>query len=110
MNKPTANFEDRLTSIVMRVEKSGWTDEDKEEMYAKISEYLYSIVLPVVLKYTPDAQLKEMAASPSKVTIDAFIDLLRQPLSNPTMYDELNKTVHSVLDDVETALQKGGVA
>ena len=110
MNKPTANFEDRLTSIVLRVEKSGWTDEDKEAMYAKISEYLYSIVRPIVLKYTPDAELKEMAAAPSKVTIDAFVDLLRQPLTNPKMYEELNETIHSVLDDVETALQKGGVA
>lgn len=110
MNKPTAPFEDRLTNIVIRVEKSGWTDEDKEAMYAKISEYLYEVVLPVVLKYTPDAEFKQMTATPSKVTIDAFLDLLRQPFTNPEMYKELDSTLQSVLDDVETALEKGGVA
>ena len=109
MNKPTANFEDRLTSIVMRVEKSGWTDEDKEAMYAQISEYLHSIVLPIVLKYTPEAELKTLANDGSKVSIDAFVDLLRQPYSNPKMYEELNETIKIVLDDIESALSKGGI-
>ncbi len=110
MNKPTANFEDRLTQIVVRIEKSGWSDEDKNAMYVAISEYLHNIVLPVVLKYTPEAELKSMADSPSKVSVDSFIDLMRQPLTDPKMYEELNSTVHTVLDDVETALEKGGVA
>lgn len=110
MNKPKAALDDRLTSVVMRVEKSGWTDEDKEAMYAAISEYLHDIVLPIVLKYTEGAELKQMAGDPSKVSVDAFIDLLRQPLTDPKMYEELNNTAQSVLDDVEAALAEGGIS
>lgn len=104
----TKPFEDRLTNIVVRIEKSGWTDEDKEAMYAKISEYLYSIVLPVVLKYTPNAELHALADNP-KSSIDEFVVLMKKPFGDPNMYEELNSTVHSVLDDVETALSKGGI-
>lgn len=102
-------FETRLTDIVVRIEKSGWTDEDKEALYAKISEYLHSVVLPVVLKYTPADELKDLAGNPAKVTVDSFITLMRKPFNNPEMYEDLNTTVQSVLDDVETALSKGGI-
>lgn len=102
-------FEERLTDMVIRIEKSGWTDEDKEALYAKISEYLHSVVLPVVLQFTPPEELKDLANTPGKASVDAFVELLKKPLTNPAMYEELNKTVQSVLDDVETALSKGGI-
>lgn len=103
------SFEDRLTDIVVRIEKSGWTDEDKEALYAKISEYLHSVVLPVVLKHTPNAEFRALTSNP-KATVDEFVSLLKTPYSDPSMYEELNSTMHEVLDDVETALVKGGVA
>jgi len=107
--KPSGKFEDRLANIVVQVEKSGWTDEDKEALYAKISEYLHGVVLPVVLKYTPNAELHDLANNPAKVTIESFIELMKKPFSDPKMFEELNSTVHSVLDDVDTALSKGGI-
>ncbi len=110
MNTKQATFEDRLTDIVVKIEKSGWTDEDKNALYAKISEYLHSVVFPVILKYTPVAQLKEVAGDSSKDAVDAFVELMKTPLSDPKMAEELNTTIHSVLDDVETALSKGGIS
>ncbi len=109
MNTKQAKFEDRLTDIVVKIEKSGWTDEDKNALYAKISEYLHSVVLPVLLKYTPVADLKELASNPAKDTVESFIALMKKPLSDPKMSEELNATIHGVLDDVETALSKGGI-
>ena len=109
MDTTSKSFEARFTDIVVRIEKSGWTDEDKEALYAKISEYLHSVVLPVVLTYTPNAELHALADNP-KASVDEFVVLMKQPFSDPNMFEELNTTVHSVLDDVETALEKGGVA
>lgn len=110
MNIKQAKFEDRLTDIVVQIEKSGWTDEDKNALYAKISEYLHSIVLPVILKYTPVSELKDLAASPAKDTVASFVEVMKKPLSDPKMAEELNATIHDVLDDVETALSKGGIS
>ena len=110
MNTKNQSFEDRLTDIVVKIEKSGWTDEDKEAMYAKISEYLHSVVMPVLLKYTPADELKDLATNPAKDTVEAFVEVMKKPLSDPKMAEELNATVHSVLDDVETALSKGGIS
>lgn len=108
MNTTTGQkpFEERLSDIVIRVEKSGWPDEDKEALYAKISEYLHSVVLPVVLKYTPGDELKGLVG---KATVDSFVALMKKPLTDPNMYKELNSTAHEVLDDVEIALSKGGI-
>lgn len=110
MNTKQATFEDRLTDIVVQIEKSGWTDEDKNALYAKISEYLHSVVLPVMLKYTPVDDLKDLATNPAKDTVEAFVEVMKKPLSDPKMAEELNATVQSVLDDVETALSKGGIS
>lgn len=109
MNTKQANFEDRLTDIVVKIEKSGWTDEGKNALYAKISEYLHSVVLPVLLKFTPVDELKDLANNPAKDTVDAFVEVMKKPLSSPKMAEELNATIHGVLDDVETALSKGGI-
>jgi len=103
------NFEERLEAIVVKIEKSGWPDADKEALYAKISEYLHSIVKPIVVKYTPEAELKKLEAEPSKVTVEAYVELMKKPYSDPKMFEELNTTMHSVLDDVDTALIKGGI-
>lgn len=110
MNTKQASFEDRLTDIVVKIEKSGWTDEDKNALYAKISEYLHSVVLPVLLKFTPVDELKDLANNPAKDTVDAFVEVMKKPLSDPKMAQELDATVHDVLDDVETALSKGGIS
>lgn len=104
------SFEDRLSAIVLRVEKSGWSDEDKEALYARISEYLHAIVLPVVLKYTSADELKALASVSPKEHIDAFVHVMQKPFGNPEMYAELKETMDVVLDDVETALSKGGIA
>lgn len=108
-SKKSASFEDRLSDIVVRVEKSGWTDEDKEALYAKISEYLRDVALPVITKYMPANELHALASSSSKVTIDTYIEFMKKPYSNPEMYKELYKELQSVLDDVDTALSKGGI-
>lgn len=110
MNTKIKPFEERLTDIVVAIEKSGWTDADKEALYAKISEYLHSIVLPIILKYTPQAELTSLSNDPSKVTIESFLELMKKPFTDPKMYEELNTTVHEVLEDVETALSKGGIS
>lgn len=78
-------------------------------MYAKISEYLHESVLPVILEYTPSEEVKALAADASKLTVDAYIELMKKPLSNPEMYEALNTTTQEVLDDIEAALSKGGI-
>jgi hypothetical protein len=102
-------FEDRLEAIIRKVEESGWPDADKEVLYAQISQYLRSVILPIIVKYTPEAELKALSADTSKVSVDAFVALMKQPFGNPKMYEELNAMFHTVLDDVDTALTKGGI-
>lgn len=110
MNTINQSFESRLTDIVVKIEKSGWTDEDKEAMYAKISEYLHESVLPIILQHAPSEEVKAMAADASKATVDSYIELMKKPLSDPKLYEELNTATQEVLDDIETALSKGGIA
>ncbi len=109
MNTQQKSVEERLTDIVIRVEKSGWTDEDKEAMYAKISEYLHTSALPVLLKHIPAEEVKAAASDVSKATIENYVELMKKPLSDPKLYEEVNAEFQTLLDDVETALSKGGI-
>lgn len=107
--KDKTNVEERLEVIIQKVEKSGWPDTDKEAFYAKMSEYLRSVVLPVVLNYAPETELQAMVGDKNKQTVDAYVSLLQQSFSNPKMFADLNSAFHSVLNDVDAALAKGGI-
>lgn len=103
------DIQERLIGIVERVEKSKLSNDDKEELYGAISQSLHSIVLPIMLKYVSQDELKDLGANPSKVTVETYIALMKPAVTNVEALKELQLVAQDVLTDVETALQKGGI-
>lgn len=103
------SIEDRLIDIVGQIETSKLSNDDKEELYGAISRSLHSIVLPILLKYVSAEELKDLTANPTKVTVESYIELMKPALTNVEAFKELQLVSNDVLNDVETALQKGGI-
>ncbi len=103
------DLEKRLTDIVIRIEKSGLSVQDKEEIYAQISLNLHQIVLPVLMKYISKEELNDLDKNPSKVSVETFTHLMKQPFSDARVYEEVNMLANAVLDDVEKGLSEGGM-
>lgn len=103
------DIEKRLTDIVIRVEKSGISNADKEELYAQISANLHHAVYPILMRYVSQEELSELDHNPSTVSIESFKHLMAKPMQDARFYMDANPVLNSVLDVVETGLSKGGM-
>lgn len=102
-------MEDKLKTIVTKIEQSSLSNDDKEALYAQISESLHNVVVPVLLKYIPKEQLDSLANNPPKDMVAAFVVLIKNAIQDGKALKEVSDLVDEVLIDVETALQKGGI-
>lgn len=104
------NMEEQLKAIVVRIEKSKLSNEDKAELYATISEGLQATVWPVLLKYMPKEQLEFLSADPkSRVTVESYAKLIEDTIKDGVALKEIDGLMNGVLTEVDTALKEEGV-
>jgi len=105
-----AFMEDKLKAIVERIEKSKLSEEEKNELYATISEGLQLTVWPVLLKYMPKDQLDYLAEDPKgRVTVESYAKLIEDTIKDGEALKEIDGLMKSVLNEVDTALTEEGV-
>lgn len=102
-------MEEKLRAIVVKIEQSSLSNEDKEALYQQISESLHSVVVPVLLKYIPKEQLDALNTTPPKDLAAGFVELIKNSIQDGKVLKDIADLVDEVLVDVETALVKGGV-
>ena len=98
-------MEEKLKSIVERIEKSQLSDAEKNELYVIISEGLQSTVWPIMVKYMPQEDLEYLAADPkTRVTVESYAKLIGDAVKDGEALKEIEEAAGSVLDNVEKAL------
>ena len=102
-------MEDKLRQIVTKIEASNLSDADKEELYATISEGLQATVWPVLLKYMPKEELKDLSDNPSKVTVESYAKLIEDTIRDGVALKEIDGLMNQVLAEVEKALAQEGI-
>ena len=102
-------MEDKLRAIVTKIEASSLKDADKEELYATISEGLQATVWPVLLKYMPKEELKDLADHPAKVTVESYAKLIEDSVKDGVALKEIEGLMNQVLSEVEKALAEEGI-
>ena len=102
-------MEDKLRQIVTKIEASKLPDNDKEELYATISEGLQATVWPILLKYMPKEELKDLADNPSKVTVESYAKLIEDTIKDGQALKEIDGLMNDVLSEVEKALAQEGL-
>jgi hypothetical protein len=103
-------MEEKLKSIVTRIEQSSLSQEEKDELYATISEGLQLTVWPVLLKHMPKDQLDYLAADPKgRVTVESYGKLITDSIKDGEALKEIDAQMNEVLTEVDNALTEEGI-
>lgn len=102
-------MEDKLRELLVKIESSDLTDEQKDKMLGILVDELEALVQPVLLNYVDAAKLEALANSEQKVTIEAFIDLMKEAVVNPAALPDLSLAMEKVLTDYESVMKEGGL-
>jgi len=104
-------MEDKLKTIVTRIEQSKLSEEEKNDLYQTISEGMQLTVWPILLKYMPKDQLDYLAADPKgRVTVESYAKLIEDTVKDGEALKEIDSLMNDVLSDVDKALTEEGIA
>lgn len=103
-------MEDKLKGIITKVERSDMTDEEKESLYAAISEGLHATVLPVLLPYMPQDQVTAVTNNPDLLTVDKYVQLVSDAVKNPAALPAVAAKMDELLVEINRLLAKEGIA
>lgn len=99
----------RLRALLSKIETSDLTDEQKERMVALLVGELEALVQPVLLKYVDAVKLEATASDATSVTIEKYLDVMKDALTNPEAYKELEAAMGKLLVDFEQVMKEGGL-
>lgn len=102
-------MDDKLKGIITKIEQSDMTDQEKEELYAAISEGLHATVLPVLLKYMPQSEVDDITNNPDTLTVDRYVQLVSDAVKNEAALPEIAGKMDSLLVEVNMLLAKEGI-
>lgn len=102
-------MEDKLRVLLVKIEGSDLTDEQKDKMLGILVDELEAIVQPVLLNYVDPAKLEVLANSEQKVTVESFISLMKEAVANPAALPDLSAAMEQVLVEYETVMKEGGL-
>ena len=104
-------MEDKLKTIVTRIEQSKLSEDEKNDLYQTISEGMQLTVWPILLKYMPKDQLDYLAADPKgRVTVESYAKLIEDTVKDGEALKEIDSLMTDVLNDVDKALTEEGIA
>lgn len=102
-------MEDKLKTLVERIEKSTLTDVDKEELYTTITEGLRASVLPTLIKHIPDEKIIEVTEKPELLTVDSYVQLISDAVKDGRAVKEVSDVLDRYLLEVERLFTEEGV-
>jgi uncharacterized protein YjgD (DUF1641 family) len=102
-------MEEKLRALLGKIEASELTDEQKNSMLGMLVDELEALVQPVLLKYVDAAKLEAAVNDGSSVTIGKYLDVMKDPLTNPEAYKELEGAMDKLLVDFEQVMKEGGL-
>lgn len=93
-----------LTRITTVVSDSTLKEEEKADIFARISAGMHHLVWPILLKHIPESELKDVTTHPDTMTISRYADLIEASLRNPSTPKEIHDEIVAALQEVETLL------
>lgn len=102
-------MDDKLKGIITKIEQSDMTDDEKEQLYAVISEGLHATVLPVLMKYMPQNEVNDVTNHPDTLTVDRYVQLVSDAVKNEAALPEIAGKMDSLLVEVNMLLAKEGI-
>jgi hypothetical protein len=102
-------MDNKLQAIIAKIERSTLTDAEKEELYAAISEGLHATVLPVLLEYMPQDQVRGIVNNPETITVDRYVELVGEAVKDKAVMPKISKKMDALLVEVNRLLANEGI-
>lgn len=102
-------MEDKLRALLAKIENADVTDERKDKMMAMLVDELEALVQPVLLKYVDPKKLESLANTEGSVTVEAYLDTMKDALTNKDAFLELTTAMEKLLVDFEAIMKEGGL-
>lgn len=102
-------MDNKLRTIVTRIEVSKLSESEKEELYNTIAEGLRSTVWPILIKYMPKEELEDLAKNPAKVTVESYGKLIEDTIQDGNALAEIDGLMMQILEAVDAALTEQGL-
>lgn len=103
-------MEDKLRALVVRIESSQLSQQEKDEIYASLAEGLHTTVWPTIIKYLPKDKLDAMAADAPRVTVEAYGELIEASIQDGQALKEIATMMDEILTAVDATLTAHGVS
>ena len=98
------DIEEKLTSIITRIESSQILETDKADILAEMAVGMRRLVWPILLSHVPEYILKDATAKKSQFTLTDYTELITTSLQNPATPKELHDELLGALREVDTLL------
>jgi hypothetical protein len=95
-----------LTTIINSVTESPLDEEEKADIFARISAGMHHLVWPILLKHMPESELKDVTTHPETMTLSRYADLIESSLRNPATPKEIHDEIYGALEEVEQLLTR----
>lgn len=100
-------MEDRLKTIIARIESSVLSDKEKAQLYTAISGGLQASIWPALLKFVPESELDVLLAeTDEKKKVERYSQLIGDAMEKGNALTEIDETMNKLLDEVEAAMKE----
>jgi len=99
-------MEERLQSILDRIEQSSLSEEDKIKLYGIISESMKAAIWPALVSRMSPDKITDLEKANGRDAVYAYIALIEEATKDEKALDEINETLGKLLDEVDVALKE----
>lgn len=102
-------MEERLRSILARIEASSLTQDEKIQLCGMISEGLKASIWPSILQDIPDDKKEILFGNGGKPSVDEYQSTLLAVLEKKHVQEDIDQTMNKLLDAVDAALKEDNI-
>ena len=99
-------MEEKIKKLIGRIEDSGLSPADKEEVYAYMAEGLQLLVWPVLAKHLPGVSVKRIEQGDMEITPEYYAGLINESVGDGRALTEIRLLMENVLDNFSRVLDE----
>ncbi|OGG04206.1 hypothetical protein A2Z33_03570 [Candidatus Gottesmanbacteria bacterium RBG_16_52_11] len=103
-----SSMDEKLETILAKIDASQLSDEDKEAMYDLIAFGLQTTVWPVLMKYLTKEDI-DAASKDGKLTVESYTGLIKKAVEGTEALDDVEKAMDQMLVSINAELAKSGI-
>lgn len=107
---PTKDPQTQLKTIIQKIDTALIPDGEKEKLFEAVLTAIQGTVWPLVVKHMPAEKVDAVTANPDSLTVDSYVDLIDQAMTDGTASDEIEPALVELFAKVEGILKEKNIA